>query len=212
MPEEMPKELTPELHPITAESFAIIDREIGPHHFSEAEYAIVRRAIHASADFELKELFTFSPTAITAGIEAIQHNLPIIVDVRAVAAGVASTLAQTQKPPAHCALDYPGVGPTRTAAGTIALAEKFPDGIYIIGNAPTALLALVERINMGKATPSLVVGAPVGFVAVEEAKAALATTDVPQIIVRGRKGGSAIAAAILNALALLSVTKDATKS
>jgi len=195
----------PELHPITAESFAIIDREIGAHHFSSAEYAIVRRAIHASADFELKELFAFSPTAIAAGIEALRQNLPVIVDVRAIAVSVTSTLEQTQNLPAYCALDYPGDGPTRTAAGTIALAEKFPNGIYIIGNAPTALLALVERIRTGKAAPSLVVGAPVGFVAVEEAKAALAAADVPQIIVRGRKGGSAIAAAVLNALALLSV-------
>ena len=197
-----------EPHPITAESFAIIDREIGPHNFSPAEYAIVRRAIHASADFELKELITFSPTAIAAGITALKQDLPVIVDVRAIAVSIASTLRQANKSSAYCALDYAGdnsTQPTQTAAGTLALIEKFPHGIYAIGNAPTALLALVEQIKTGAATPSLVVGAPVGFVAVGEAKAALAEIDVPQIIVRGRKGGSAIAAAILNALVVLSV-------
>lgn len=197
-----------ELHPITAASFAIIDREIGPHRFSPAEYAILRRAIHASADFELKELFAFSPDAIAAGIAALRRNAPVIVDVRAIAVSVASVLRQTQKSPAYCALDYPGEGPTKTAAGMATLAATYPHGIYVIGNAPTALLALVERIERGQIKPSLVVGAPVGFVAVTEAKAALAAADVPQIIVRGRKGGSAIAAAILNALAVLSVAED----
>ncbi len=192
-----------ELHPITAESFAIIDREIGPHQFSPAEYAIVRRAIHATADFELKDLFSFSPTAIDSALAALQQDLPVVVDVRAIAAGVASTLTLGGKSAAHCALDYPGAGPTKTAAGLLTLAEKFPAGIYVIGNAPTALLALVDCIKAGTVRPSLVVGAPVGFVAVEASKRALADLAVPQIVVRGRKGGSAIAAAILNALVYL---------
>lgn len=193
-----------ELHPITAQSFTIIDREIGPHRFSPAEYAIVRRAIHATADFELKDLFTFSPTAIESGVAALQQDLPVIVDVRAVAVSIASTLAQANKSAPRCALDYPGEGPTKTAAGMLALAKIVPTGIYAIGNAPTALLALVEEIEAGAVQPSLVVGAPVGFVAVEDSKKALAATNVPQIIVRGRKGGSAVAAAILNALVYLS--------
>ncbi|MEO0870207.1 MAG: precorrin-8X methylmutase, partial [Cyanobacteria bacterium J06642_11] len=76
-------------------------------------------------------------------------------------------------------------------------------GIFVVGNAPTALLALVEQIRLGRVNPALVIGVPVGFVAVEEAKQALATVDVPQIQVRGRKGGSPVAAAIVNALAYL---------
>jgi precorrin-8X/cobalt-precorrin-8 methylmutase len=193
-----------DIHPITAQSFALIDQEIGPHPWSEQEYAIVRRAIHTTADFELKDLFHFSPGAIQAGLTALRQNIPVIVDVQMVAVGIASTLAKAGKPKAYCALDYPGEGPTQTAGGMLTLSRKYPQGLFVIGNAPTALLALVEQIQAqiqaGEARPALVIGVPVGFVAVEEAKQALAALDIPQIQVRGRKGGSTIAAAIVNAL------------
>ena len=188
------------LHPITAESFAIIDHEIGTHSLSPQEYAIVRRAIHSTADFDFKDLFYFSPGAIASGIKAIGQKVPIIVDVRMVAVAIASTLKQANLPQPYCALDYPGKGKTLTASGMLTLAHKYPQGLFIIGNAPTALLALVEEIQRGKVNPALVIGVPVGFVAVEEAKQALAATDVPKILVKGRKGGSAIAAATFNAI------------
>ncbi|MGA7936090.1 MAG: precorrin-8X methylmutase [Kovacikia sp.] len=187
-------------HPITAQSFALIDQEIGPHAWSKQEYAIIRRAIHTTADFELKDLFHFSPGAIQAGMTALRHNVPVIVDVQMVAVGIASTLAKAGKPKAYCALDYPGEGPTQTAGGLLTLSGTYPHGLFVIGNAPTALLALVEQIKSGNVRPALVIGVPVGFVAVEEAKQALAALDIPQIQVRGRKGGSTIAAAIVNAL------------
>jgi precorrin-8X/cobalt-precorrin-8 methylmutase len=189
-----------DIHPITAQSFALIDQEMGPHNWSAEEYAIVRRAIHTTADFELKDLFHFSPGAIQAGINALRQNIPVIVDVQMVAVGIASTLAKAGKHKAHCALDYPGEGPTQTAAGMLTLARIYPQGLFVMGNAPTALLALVEEIKAGKAQPALVIGVPVGFVAVEEAKQSLAALDIPQIQIRGRKGGSTIAAAIMNAL------------
>jgi precorrin-8X/cobalt-precorrin-8 methylmutase len=189
-----------DIHPITAQSFALIDQEMGVHNWSAEEYAIVRRAIHTTADFELKDLFHFSPGAIQAGINALRQNIPVMVDVQMVAVGIASTLAKAGKPKAHCALDYPGEGPTQTAAGMLTLARIYPHGLFVIGNAPTALLALVEEIKAGKIQPALVIGVPVGFVAVEEAKQTLAALDIPQIQIRGRKGGSTIAAAIVNAL------------
>jgi precorrin-8X/cobalt-precorrin-8 methylmutase len=189
-----------DIHPITAQSFALIDQEIGPHEWSTEEYSIVRRAIHTTADFELKDLFHFSPGAIQAGIKALHQNIPVIVDVQMVAVGIASTLAKAGKHKARCALDYPGEGPTQTAAGMLTLGRTYPHGLFVIGNAPTALLALVEEIKAGKVQPALVIGVPVGFVAVEEAKQALAALDIPQIQIRGRKGGSTIAAAIVNAL------------
>jgi precorrin-8X/cobalt-precorrin-8 methylmutase len=195
-------------HPITEQSFAIIDREIGTHSWSQQEYAIVRRAIHSTADFELKDLFYFSQGSIEAGIDAIRQQVPIIVDVGMVAIGIASNLFKAGLPKAYCALDYPGEGVTRTAAGIITLAKEYPYGLFVIGNAPTALLALVDLIKKGKIKPALVIGVPVGFVAVEEAKEALATVDVPQIIVKGRKGGSSIAASIVNALVWLSMTSE----
>lgn len=205
------------LHPITAESFAIIDREIGAHPHPPEEYAIIRRAIHATADFEFLNLFEFSEGAIAAGITALQQQQPVIVDVRMVQMGISGVFKYLGYKQIACALDYaPKVLPdktendttttatTRTAAGMLALTEQYSTGIFVVGNAPTALLALVEQIRLGQVQPALVIGVPVGFVAVEEAKQALAKVNVPQILVRGRKGGSAVAAAIVNALAYLS--------
>jgi precorrin-8X/cobalt-precorrin-8 methylmutase len=197
------------LHPITAQSFAIIDQEVGEHSWNAQEYAIVRRAIHSTADFELRDLFVFHPGAIAAGISALKRATPVLVDVRMVQMGITSTLTQIPNLTSYCALDYEGEGVTRTAAGLSTLAQTYPQGIFVIGNAPTALLALVELIRAGVVQPALVVGVPVGFVAVEEAKAALAEVDVPQIQVRGRKGGSPIAAAIVNALVQLAVESTA---
>ncbi|WP_017326953.1 precorrin-8X methylmutase [Synechococcus sp. PCC 7336] len=189
------------MHPIAAASFEIVDREIGSHSLLPAEYAIVRRAIHATADFELKHLFRFSPGAIAAGVAAIRAGLPAIVDVRMVAVAVAGALQQC---PLHCAIEHvPDVVPqeqTRTEAGMRALAIAYPRAIFVVGNAPTALLALVELVQQEVIAPALIVGVPVGFVAVERSKAALAQLDVPHILVEGRKGGSPVAAATVNAL------------
>lgn len=199
------------MHPITAESFAIIDQEIGSHTWLPEEYAIIRRAIHSTADFDLLNLFEFSDGAVTAGITALRQQQPVIVDVRMVQMGITGVLTGMGHSSIVCALDYApenwavdnGVT-TRTAAGMLTLTQHYSTGIFVVGNAPTALLALVEQIWLGRVNPALVIGVPVGFVAVKEAKQALAEVNVPQIQVRGRKGGSPIAAAIVNALAYLS--------
>lgn len=198
------------MHPITAESFAIIDREIGSHNWPPEEYAIIRRAIHSTADFELLNLFEFSDGAVAAGIAALKQQAPVVVDVRMVQMGITGVLKGMGHSSIACALDYvpedfvPSAGSTtRTAAGMLALTQQYFTGIFVVGNAPTALLALVEQIRLGRVKPALVIGVPVGFVAVEEAKQALAKVAIPQIQVRGRKGGSPVAAAIVNALAYL---------
>jgi precorrin-8X/cobalt-precorrin-8 methylmutase len=196
------------IHPITAESFAIIDQEIGTHAWNASEYAIVRRAIHSTADFELNHLFQFSSGAIASGIQALQTGIPIIVDVRMVKMGVESSLRQTRSP-LYCALDFEGDGPTRTAAGMTTAAQQYPNGVFVVGNAPTALLALADLIQSGAIAPALVIGVPVGFVAVEPSKQALQALTVPQIIVKGRKGGSPVAAAIVNALVELAIAPPA---
>ena len=198
------------MHPITAESFAIIDQEIGPHNWPSEEYAIIRRAIHSTADFELLNLFEFSEGAVAAGIAALRQQQPVIVDVRMVQMGITGVLKGIGHTSIACALDYvpenfvPGAATTHTAAGMLALTQQYSTGIFVVGNAPTALIALVEQIRKGLVKPALVIGVPVGFVAVEDAKQVLAQVDVPQIQVRGRKGGSPVAAAIVNALAYLS--------
>lgn len=199
--------MNPPIHPILAQSFAAIDREIGDRDsLSAAEYAIVRRAIHATADFEFKQLIRFSPGAIDGAIAALVRQVPIVTDVSMVKQGVTSLVTQTFDNPLICAVERAPIadpGKTRTETGLLKCWREFPDAIFVIGNAPTALLALCERLRSATTRPTLVIGAPVGFISVIEAKEALAKTPVPQIRVDGRKGGSPVAAAILNALIVL---------
>ena len=205
------------IHPIMAQSFAVIDREIGTHKdkFSPAEYEIVRRVIHSTADFEFQHLIHFSPSAIAAGIQAIRDRLPIITDVGMVKQGVAGLVAKTFANPLISAVEEVEValpGKTRTETGLMQCYEKFPTAIFVIGNAPTALLALCQELQSQELPtqklPALVIGAPVGFISVVESKAALAKTPVNQIRVEGRKGGSPVAAAILNALIMLALERE----
>lgn len=203
--------MLPPDHPIVHQSFAIIDAEIGPHDFSEAEYAIVRRIIHSTADFELKDQVFFSSGAIDRGIQALQQRLPIVVDVTMVRQGVNHLVKQGLGNTLVAAIDHgdqPARHKTRTETGMEYCIRHYPQAIYVIGNAPTALLALCGAIAAGQAAPALVVGVPVGFVAVVESKATLAALAVPQIRIEGRKGGSAVAAAIVNALIRLALPSN----
>ena len=198
------------IHPIMEQSFAVIDREIGEHNFSQAEYAIVRRVIHSTADFEFKYLIKFSPKAIAAGIAAICDRTPIITDVSMVKQGITGLVAQTFGNPIISAVETAASalpGKTRTETGLIQCAVEFPQAIFVIGNAPTALLALCNLLP-ANVSPALVIGAPVGFISVLESKATLAQTPVNQIRVEGRKGGSPVAAAILNALIVLAWNEE----
>ncbi|MEE3718342.1 precorrin-8X methylmutase [Tumidithrix elongata RA019] len=223
------------IHPITAQSFATIDREIGAHAFNSSEYAIVQRVIHSTADFEFKHLVKFSQGAIAAGIKAIQQGKAIVTDVGMVKQGIVGMAAQTFKNPVISALDFaePISTPEASAKNQLTRSEigmrhcmtEFPDAIFVVGNAPTALLALcassskpnfapnlpnsrdITSFEAKNFQPSLIVGAPVGFVAVLESKAALEKSGFPQIRVEGRKGGSSVAAAIANALLLLAWTE-----
>ncbi|MBD1876616.1 cobalt-precorrin-8X methylmutase [Nodosilinea sp. FACHB-131] len=192
--------------PILEESFALIDREVGEHGFAPAEYAVVRRVIHSTADFEFKELVRFSEEAIATATQHLSKGGPIIVDVTMVRQGVVSMVERTFQNPLLTAVmagDPPEEGRTRTETGLLRCLEEYPNALVVIGNAPTALMALCDRIATAQAHPALVIGAPVGFVAVEASKQRLAQTSVPQIRVEGRKGGSPVAAAILNALLVL---------
>lgn len=198
--------MPPTVHPILKQSFAVIDAEIGPHSFTAEEYEIVRRVIHSTADFEFQHLLRFSPGVVEGAIAALTQATPIITDVEMVARGIdrlakdtfgnSVIAAVTQAPTA-------APGKTRTETGLIHCFENDPTAIYVIGNAPTALLALCERMQTAPSPPCFVIGAPVGFIAVQESKAALAQQSVAQIRIEGRKGGSAPAAAIVNALLML---------
>ena len=195
-------------HPILEKSFAIIDAEVGKHNLTVAEYAIARRIIHSTADFDYLNLLQCSPNAIASGIQALKTGTPIVTDVTMVQQGIATLVGKTFQNPIIAAIAQAPVaepGKTRTETGLLKCWAEYPEAIYVIGNAPTALLALCDRINnSGKTkTPALVIGVPVGFVSVVESKQALEKINVPQILIKGRKGGSPVAAAILNALLIL---------
>ncbi|MCG8368628.1 MAG: precorrin-8X methylmutase, partial [Pseudanabaenales cyanobacterium] len=198
-------------HPILQQSFAVIDQEIGDHRFSPEEYAILRRVIHSTADFEFKHLVRFSPDAIALAIAALSQRTPIITDVSMVKQGIGNMVARTFNNPIFSAVEQVETalpGKTRTETGMLACWRRYPEAIYVIGNAPTALLALCDRLQSLPPCPALVIGAPVGFISVVEAKQALASVPAPQIRVEGRKGGSSVAAAILNALLALAWERE----
>ncbi|MCG8564638.1 MAG: precorrin-8X methylmutase [Desulfobacterales bacterium] len=191
-------------------SFRIIEEEAGPHGFNEEEWPVVRRMIHTSADFEYIETVRFNGDAIQRGIQAIQAGKPIFTDTNMARVGIRKGEVHHFGGSVQCLITHDEVaemakanGTTRALAAVDMAAEKLDGGIYVVGNAPTALLRLMEHIREGKANPALVVGFPVGFVNAAESKDELMTMDIPYITNKGRKGGSNIAAAIVNALAIM---------
>ena len=195
---------------ILAESFRIIEREIGSHPFGPSEWAVVRRMIHASGDLGLARDIVFCPGVVAAGVEALRKGTPLVTDVRMVAAGIHQPSLTALRIKLHCYIDDPEVRQLAEARETTrswCAMEKgiqtVGDGIYVIGNAPTALLALCAAVRRQEIRPRLIVAMPVGFVAVVESKDEALALGIPVLTVRGRKGGSAVAAAAVNALLLL---------
>jgi precorrin-8X/cobalt-precorrin-8 methylmutase len=197
-------------HEIEMESFRIIDREAGAHTFSPEQWQIVRRMIHTSADFDYLQTVRFHPKAIPAGIEALRAGKPIITDTNMAAIGIRKRDLMPYGGVVKCLMDEPRIheiarksNSTRAEAAVDAAASEIDGGIYVIGNAPTALLRLIELVRNGPAHPALIIGLPVGFVNAAESKAALVELNHPFITNHGRKGGSNVAAAVVNALLLL---------
>ncbi|MEH2123921.1 precorrin-8X methylmutase [Nostoc sp.] len=192
-----------EWHVTDAQSLAIIDSEIGDHVFSPAEYEIVRRVIYATADFEYKSLIRFSERALQAGAAALAARTTIVVDVPMVQVGIAYDIQNTFANPVYCsmeALTRPQKEKTRAAWGIETLAKRYPEGIFVVGQAQTALTALVDLIEVEEIRPALIIATPVGFVNVDEAKERLQDSLVPHIIIDNRKGNAVVAAAIVDGL------------
>lgn len=198
---------------IEHESFAIIDREAGPHGYTAGQWAIVRRMIHATADFEFNGLTRFHPEAVTAGVAAILAGRPIVADVEMICVGLSRPrLAHFGVATHQFIADEDVIAQARAENGTRAVQAMrkahrlglLDGGIIAIGNAPTALLETVRLIHEEGVRPALVLGMPVGFVSAAESKTALAgIDDVPWIVTDGRKGGSTLAVATLHALLAL---------
>ena len=192
-----------EWHTTDAQSLAIIDREVGDHTFSPAEYEIVRRVIYATADFEYKSLIRFSDLALQSGAAALAARTTIVVDVPMVQVGIASTIQTTFANPVYCSMEAitrPQKDKTQAAWGIETLARRYPEAIFVVGQAQTALTAIVQLIKAEEIRPALVIGTPSGFVGMDTAKAQLADSLIPHIRVEGRKGSAVVAAAIVNGL------------
>ena len=195
---------------IERSSFQIIDQEAGTHHFTGQQWSIVRRMIHTTADFEFKEMVRFHPHAVSAGIEAIRNGKMIITDTNMARVGIRKKEYEQFGGQVKCYINDPlihekaaATGGTRAKVAVDMAVSEMKDGIYVVGNAPTALLRLIELVCEKKAHPALIIGFPVGFVNAAESKAALLELDYPYISNVGRKGGSNIAASVVNALAIL---------
>lgn len=185
------------VHPIEAESYRILRELVDLSRFGPLSRAVAERVIHASADLEYAESLVLSETALESGLEALRRGAPVVTDVRMVAAGITAREALCFVSGSRTKEVSRELDITRSAAGfRLAAEEVGPGAVWVVGNAPTALF---ELLNLG-ADPALVVGLPVGFVGAAESKEELMMNGLPAIANRGPKGGSAVAAAALNAL------------
>ncbi|MCL6599881.1 MAG: precorrin-8X methylmutase [Alicyclobacillus macrosporangiidus] len=195
---------------IEQRSFEIIAEELGPHPFTAEQFPVVQRVIHASADFELGRSLVFHPDAVQAGVRAIHAGRPVVCDVQMVQAGISKPRLARFGCDVRVYIADPDVaqaarreGVTRAIMAVRKAVRESPGAIFAIGNAPTALLELIRLVRAGEAEPGLIIGVPVGFVSSAESKAELMHLDVPFITNHGRKGGSPVAVAAVNAIALL---------
>lgn len=207
---------------IEAESLRIIESEVPePRPYQGAQWQVVRRMIHTTADFELLKLVRFHPEAIEAGLRALASGCTLVSDTEMARAGMPERRLAPLGCTVRCLMRDPEVmalsqaqGTTRARAAVDYAVERLSPApaIYVIGNAPTALLRLLEHVEAGRANPALIVGMPVGFVNAAESKALLlAQSAIPYIAIEGRKGGSALAACAVNALAEIALAEIAPK-
>jgi precorrin-8X/cobalt-precorrin-8 methylmutase len=185
------------VHPIERESFRILRELVDLSHLGPLGRAVAERVVHASADPEYATSLVLDEPTLGGGLDALRREAPIVADVHMVAAGITARepLCLVSDPRARELSEELGI--TRSAAGfRLAAGEVGPGAVWVVGNAPTALFELLKTDTR----PALVVGLPVGFVGAAESKDALLRSDLPGVANRGPKGGSAVAAAALNAL------------
>jgi precorrin-8X/cobalt-precorrin-8 methylmutase len=213
------EQLTAAGRAIEHDSFAVIDREAGPHAYTPEQWPIVRRMIHANADFEFNGLTEFHPDAVGAGLAAIAARATrVVADVEMICVGLSAPRLAHFGLTTHQFISDPDVIEAAKAQDTTRAVQAMRkahrlgliDGAIVgIGNAPTALIEMVRLIREEGARPALVVGMPVGFVSAAESKALMALeSDVPWIVIRGRKGGSTLVVAAIHALLGLAEARE----
>lgn len=191
---------------IEKKSFEIITSELAVKLPVENEL-VVKRVIHATADFDFAENLCFSEHAVIKALEALRNGCDLVTDTQMAKSGINKKILAELGGTVHCFMSDADVGEeamrrgtTRAAVSMEKAAKLEKSCIFAIGNAPTALLELYDLITSGKLSPALVIGVPVGFVNIIESKETIMKANVPYIVARGRKGGSSVAAAICNAL------------
>lgn len=194
---------------IEAESMRIIGEELARRGIAllPEHETVVKRVIHTTADFDYAEALRFTENAVERAVEALRAGASIVTDTNMARSGVSKAALAKLGGEVLCYMADPDVAAAAKAQGTTRAvvcmdkgAKEHPGGVLAVGNAPTALLRARELLTEGKLSPALVIGAPVGFVQVVESKELWMEAPCPRIIARGRKGGSTVAAAILNAL------------
>ena len=194
---------------IEQKSFEIITKELIDlgYVIDKENESVVKRVIHASADFDYAKNLVFSKDAVKIALNALKNGCDIVTDTNMAKAGINKKILSSLGGEVHCFMSDQDVideakerGVTRASISMEKASKLNKDVIIVIGNAPTALIELIKLIDEKKIKPLLVVGVPVGFVNVIESKELLMQAPVPYIVAKGRKGGSNIAAAIINAL------------
>lgn len=192
---------------IEKRSFEIITELLGDRKLDSENELVIKRVIHTTADFDYADNLVFSEHAVRKGIEALKAGCDVVTDTQMARSGINKTVLEKLGGTVHCFMSDPEVaaeaksrGITRAVVSMEHAARLTKPLIFAIGNAPTALMRLRELIDAGEVAPALVIGVPVGFVNVVESKEQIIQSSAPHIVARGRKGGSNVAAAIVNAL------------
>jgi len=200
-------------------SMQMIEDEIGSHHYNEKEWPIVRRVIHSTADFDFagKNKIIFHKDAIESAMNALRNGCSIIVDVNGVIGGLNKQNPKDFGNNIICNISNPKImelakkeGKTRSQVSMREAISDIDGGVVAIGNAPTALMEIIQMVKEGIVKPALIIGIPVGFVCAAESKEELSKLEeAPFITNIGRKGGSSSASAIINAIFKLIREKSA---
>ena len=194
---------------IEKRSFEIISEELKERNIilDKENELVIKRVIHTSADFDYATNLVFSNNAVKIALEALRGGCDIVTDTQMAKAGINKKILESLGGEVHCFMSDEDVakkakeeGLTRAVISMRKACTIKKPCIFVIGNAPTALIEIKKLIDEGKLNPVLVVGVPVGFVNVIESKELILSTNVPYIVAKGRKGGSNVAAAICNAL------------
>ena len=192
---------------IEKRSFEIITEMLDGRTFPPEEEPVIKRAIHTTADFDYADNLVFSKNAVKKGLSALKAGCDIVTDTQMAKAGINKSILEKLGGRVHCFMSDADVaeeakmrGVTRAYVSMERGAKIEKPCIFAIGNAPTALIRLRELLDAGEIEPALIIGVPVGFVNVVESKELIISSNAPYIVARGQKGGSNVAAAIVNAL------------